>query len=205
MLCLTMGGVFKLLTMFFGSLSALCGLLLRLFIIPFFILGERKILAYCQYRKGPNKSPRFIYSEFSFCDIWLLPALLVLHYYVVDEGVKVVVILFWVLCVRLLVLSDLRLLLCALLFFVYCVMGDTYNSVDYAESERELVSGFQTEYSSILFTCLFACEYAIIFIFSWLRSIIMVGGGFWGFICMSIHLLFFIFTVVDSNIFLNCR
>nr|UFQ88573.1 NADH dehydrogenase subunit 1 [Rhinebothrium sp. 1]UFQ88597.1 NADH dehydrogenase subunit 1 [Rhinebothrium sp. 1] len=263
--------------MVFGLLSGVFGLLISLLVIAFFILGERKILGYSQFRKGPNKVGimgllqsfadllklvvkfkyysfqsrsfmsvlgvfllvflvifycllyggyySFSYSGFSFlwflvvtsftsysllCAGWgsyskysVLGAMRSAFGSVSFEACFMCIVVFCALCYGSYSLVDywvcswygLLVFPSAYLLFLICILCETNRTpFDYAESESELVSGFNVEYSGIFFTCLFACEYIIIFIFSWLGSVIMVGGGYGSIILLPFHLLFFMWA-----------
>nr|YP_011008466.1 NADH dehydrogenase subunit 1 [Dactylogyrus tuba]WCF76310.1 NADH dehydrogenase subunit 1 [Dactylogyrus tuba] len=64
---------------------------------------------------------------------------------------------------------------------------------DYAESESDLVSGFNTEFCNVYFTCVFACEYLIIFIMCWFSaSIFFCGGAWWA--AIVFHVIYFLWA-----------
>ena len=46
---------------------------------------------------------------------------------------------------------------------------------DFAEGERELVSGYNIEYIGVLFAYIFIAEYGILVFFSWVTSVIFLG------------------------------
>nr|YP_010015781.1 NADH dehydrogenase subunit 1 [Thaparocleidus asoti]QOI72778.1 NADH dehydrogenase subunit 1 [Thaparocleidus asoti] len=64
---------------------------------------------------------------------------------------------------------------------------------DYAESESDLVSGFNVEFCNVYFTCVFACEYLIIFIISWFSSVIFFSGIFW-WLSLLFHIFYFLWA-----------
>lgn len=263
--------------MLVSFICGVIGLLVRLLVIAFFILAERKVLGYSQFRKGPNKvgilgllqrfsdllklivkfkyfgyqrrrssailgvrllvfltvSYCFVYgSYYTKCDsslsvLWFLAITRFTRYAMLSAG--------WGSYSKYSMLGSIRaafgavsfeacfmciVVFCAMSYYSYrlveyywrgwvnvlifplaywlyliCMLCETNRTpFDYAESERELVRGFKIEYRGIYFTCLFACEYIIIFIFSWLGCILMFGGGWVSCIMMPFHLGLFMWA-----------
>ena len=77
------------------------------------------------------------------------------------------------------------------IFWVIAILCETKRApFDFAEGERELVSGFNTEYSSLGFTLLFLAEYGSIILISLLTSIIFFSFLFFIFFFFaSIYIL----------------
>nr|YP_009516738.1 NADH dehydrogenase subunit 1 [Paragonimus heterotremus]AYE67510.1 NADH dehydrogenase subunit 1 [Paragonimus heterotremus] len=244
--------------------------------VAFFILGERKVLGYIQFRKGPNKVGVSGLLQ-SFADLlklviklkvssfqgrsWLswwgvyalifLGSLYCVFFSLSHSGLSSSNSALWLLVItsitgysllsvgwgsynKYALLSCLRsafgsitfeacfmcvVLLLAIIsgvyslgpylersFLVFLVLPSCYalwlvgilcecnrTPLDYAEAESELVSGLNTEYCNVPFTCLFACEYLIMFIFSWLGGVIFWGGA--GVLMLSVlHVVFFIWS-----------
>nr|UFQ88417.1 NADH dehydrogenase subunit 1 [Rhinebothrium taeniuri] len=263
--------------MIFCFISGVLGLLVSLLVIAFFILGERKILGYSQYRKGPNKvgvlgllqsfadllklvvkfkvfsfqsrsyisiigvfllvmlvvfyciiyGSYYSYSNSNFSFLWFLVITSFTSYSLLCAGwgsyskysilgsmrsafgsvsfeaCFMCIVVFSALCYSSYSLIDytgvgwqgIFIYPSAYIIFLISILCESNRTpFDYAESESELVSGFNVEYSGIFFTCLFACEYIIIFIFSWLGSVLMSGGGVLTIVLLPFHLLFFMWA-----------
>lgn len=68
------------------------------------------------------------------------------------------------------------LFFCFLLFFLSIIAERQRAPFDFAEGERELVRGFNVEYSAVLFAMIFLSEYGILLFFCWVIRICFFGG-----------------------------
>ena len=81
------------------------------------------------------------------------------------------------------------LLPAALMFFISCLAETNRAPFDLTEGESELVSGYNVEYSSMIFALFFLAEYAHIIFMSFLFALIFLGG--WSFF-LSSPIIFFL-------------
>ena len=90
-----------------------------------------------------------------------------------------------------------------LIFFVGCIAETNRAPFDLAEAESELVSGFMTEHSAVIFVFFFLAEYASIVLICIFTSILFLGGYL---NILSLHILDLgipLFSVETSTNFFN--
>jgi NADH-quinone oxidoreductase subunit H len=64
----------------------------------------------------------------------------------------------------------------AIVFFIAILAETNRTPFDLPEAEAEIVAGYNIEYSSMLFALFFLGEYGNMFAFSYLYSLLFLGG-----------------------------
>jgi NADH-ubiquinone oxidoreductase chain 1 len=90
-----------------------------------------------------------------------------------------------------------------IIFFIGCIAETNRAPFDLAEAESELVSGFMTEHSAVIFVFFFLAEYASIVLICIFTSILFLGGYLKIFsLDFLVNGLFF-FDIINIDIFKN--
>jgi NADH-ubiquinone oxidoreductase chain 1 len=84
-----------------------------------------------------------------------------------------------------------------IIFFIGCIAETNRAPFDLAEAESELVSGFMTEHSAVIFVFFFLAEYASIVLICIFSSILFLGGYL---VLFSQEILADIFYIVNIEI-----
>lgn len=86
-----------------------------------------------------------------------------------------------------------------IIFFIGCVAETNRAPFDLAEAESELVSGFMTEHSAVIFVFFFLAEYASIVLICILTSILFLGGYLIPFSLEDIVDILFFLNLINVN------
>ena len=88
-----------------------------------------------------------------------------------------------------------------IIFFIGCVAETNRAPFDLAEAESELVSGFMTEHSAVIFVFFFLAEYASIVLICIFTSILFLGG-YLNLLSFDFLInIFYIFNIIDIDFF----
>ena len=88
-----------------------------------------------------------------------------------------------------------------IIFFIGCIAETNRAPFDLAEAESELVSGFMTEHSAVIFVFFFLAEYASIVLICIFTSILFLGGYLNIFSLDFLVNIIFIFDIFNIDIF----
>jgi len=98
--------------------------------------------------------------------------------YEIIFSLNIIIFIFYNKSYTLSFINNVGLLILFFPFFIRTLVELGRTPFDYSESERELVRGFNTEYSSVSFVLLFLKEYGSLLFFSLMISTIFFGGLF---------------------------
>jgi NADH-ubiquinone oxidoreductase chain 1 len=88
-----------------------------------------------------------------------------------------------------------------IIFFIGCIAETNRAPFDLAEAESELVSGFMTEHSAVIFVFFFLAEYASIILICVFTSILFLGGYLKAFTLSDLLINPFIYSVIKLDSF----
>ena len=88
-----------------------------------------------------------------------------------------------------------------IIFFIGCIAETNRAPFDLAEAESELVSGFMTEHSAVIFVFFFLAEYASIVLICIFTSILFLGGYLKIFSLDLLVNVFFLFDIINIDFF----
>jgi NADH-ubiquinone oxidoreductase chain 1 len=88
-----------------------------------------------------------------------------------------------------------------IIFYIGCIAETNRAPFDLAEAESELVSGFMTEHSAVIFVFFFLAEYASIILICIFTSIIFLGGYLRAFFFSDLLINLFVYNIINLDSF----